>query len=304
MPMATSAAVPSYRGRFAPSPSGPLHAGSLVAALGSYLDARAHHGTWLVRIEDIDPPREISGAADTILQQLESHGLHWDEPVTWQSQNSPRYLQRLQQLQAAGLTYFCTCTRAEIKARGNHYDGFCRDLQRPPNGAAVRLLNLNPVQQFFDRWHGSVQLASALANEDFVLRRRDQLWAYQLAVVADDYASGITDIVRGEDLLHASGWQLTLWQIFSQLDQGVSLPRLAHLPLILGEDGRKLSKQNHATPIIAANAAENLHMASNALGLKLPHPNEYDSLETYLQSAVQAWQGVYANTPKAGFAKE
>lgn len=304
MPMEIAAAASSYRGRFAPSPSGPMHAGSLVAALGSYLDARAHNGAWLVRIEDIDPPREIAGAADTILQQLESHGLYWDEAISWQSQNSPHYLQRIRQLQASKLTYFCTCTRAEIKARGNHYDGFCRNLQRGSGGAAIRLLNLHPVQQFYDRLHGEVQLAPALANEDFILRRRDQLWAYQLAVVADDYASGITDIVRGEDLLHASGWQLTLWQIFNNLGNGGKPPRLAHLPLILGGDGRKLSKQNHATPIIAANAAENLSAASKALGLKLPHPTNYNSLEAYLQTAVQAWQAKHISAVSPDFYKE
>ncbi|RUO20372.1 tRNA glutamyl-Q(34) synthetase GluQRS [Aliidiomarina iranensis] len=291
----------SYRGRFAPSPSGPLHAGSLVAALGSFLDARAHRGKWLVRIEDIDPPREIPGAADTILQQLEAHGLLWDETVSWQSQNSERYEYWLARLSAESLSYCCTCTRAEIKARGEQYDGHCRFLKRGAEGAAVRLINENPIRYLHDRWHGRVELAPAQAAEDFVLRRRDGFWAYQLAVVSDDYASGITDIVRGEDLLHASGWQLTLWQQFNQLQHANTsldsatniakpLPRLGHLPLVFGEDGRKLSKQNHAQALGNKEAKANLAAATQALGLTLPDISNFESISAYLAAATESWR--------------
>ncbi|RUO36207.1 tRNA glutamyl-Q(34) synthetase GluQRS [Aliidiomarina shirensis] len=289
-----------YRGRFAPSPSGPLHAGSLVAALGSYLDARAHQGSWLVRIEDIDPPREIPGAADIILRQLEAHGLVWDESVSWQSENSERYLDWLGQLSAEGLCYYCTCSRAQIKARGESYDGHCRELNRSASNASVRLINKNPVLQLQDRWHGVVDLAKEQATEDFILRRRDGLWAYQLAVVSDDYASGITDIVRGEDLLHASGWQLTLWQQFNQLNQlngqAKPLPRLGHLPLVIGHDGRKLSKQNHAPAIANREAKANLMAAARALGLVLPHIDNFDSISGYLSAATETWQQNKLNT--------
>ncbi|EGN75289.1 glutamyl-queuosine tRNA(Asp) synthetase [Idiomarina sp. A28L] len=289
-----------YRGRFAPSPSGPLHAGSLVAALGSYLDARAHQGSWLVRIEDIDPPREIAGAANAILEQLEAHGLYWDESVSWQSENSERYLDWLQQLSAEGLCYYCTCSRAEIKARGEHYDGYCRKLHREANNASVRLINNNPIFELHDRWHGQVHLAKPQAQEDFILRRRDGLWAYQLAVVSDDYASGITDIVRGEDLLHASGWQLTLWQQLNQLNQQRAhqkpTPRLAHLPLVIGPDGRKLSKQNHAPAILNQNAKDNLMAAAQALGLDLPNSKDFDSIHSYLAAATESWQQNRLNT--------
>lgn len=289
-----------YRGRFAPSPSGPLHAGSLVAALGSYLDARAHNGQWLIRIEDIDPPREIPGAADTILEQLEAHGLHWDESVTWQSENSARYQDWLRQLAAEDGLYYCTCSRAQIKARGDYYDGHCKNLGRSAERASVRLINKTPVLEFYDRWHGLVALAAEQAREDFILRRRDGLWAYQLAVVSDDYASNITDIVRGEDLLHASGWQLTLWQHFNQLNQQSKnpkpLPRLGHLPLVLGSDGRKLSKQNHAPALLNQNARANLMNATQALGLELPDIKHFDSISEYLLAATETWQKNRLNT--------
>ncbi|MCL5256156.1 MAG: tRNA glutamyl-Q(34) synthetase GluQRS [Gammaproteobacteria bacterium] len=282
-----------YRGRFAPSPSGPLHAGSLVAALGSYLDARAHQGEWLLRIEDIDPPREIPGAADTILRQLDAHGLHWDGPVVWQSQQSDRYQAALDALAAAQRSYYCQCTRAQIKARGDYYDGHCRNRQLGPDGTAVRLINSDPVTEFADRFHGQVTSNPHQAAEDFLLRRRDQLWAYQLAVVCDDRAAGITDIVRGEDLLHASAWQLTLWQAFNAIhfeNTDVSLPKLAHLPLVLDANGRKLSKQNHAPELPSQTPLANLQQAAFALGLPVAESADATNIDEYLIWAIDAWR--------------
>ena len=283
-----------YRGRFAPSPSGPLHAGSLVAALGSYLDARAHQGEWLVRIEDIDPPREIPGAAETILRQLEAHGLYWDGDVVWQSQQTQRYQAAIAALNGAHRCYHCDCTRAQIKSRGAFYDGHCRNRQLTEQHTAIRFLNTRPLQHFQDRFHGHIHCEPS-ATEDFILRRRDQLWAYQLAVVCDDRAAGVTDIVRGEDLLHASTWQLTLWQALNDIQfdtKTVPLPRLAHLPLVKGRDGRKLSKQNHAPALNAETALDNLMAAGCQLGIGQPEADAVTQVEEYLTWAIDTWRAL------------
>ncbi|WP_194757051.1 tRNA glutamyl-Q(34) synthetase GluQRS [Aliidiomarina indica] len=284
-----------YRGRFAPSPSGPLHAGSLVAALGSYLDAKAHQGLWFVRIEDIDPPREVAGAADTILAQLDAHGLHWNGQVSWQSRNHERYHAVVDQLRLENLIYYCQCTRAEIKQRGEHYDGYCRERQaevlQSSRDLALRFRNLHPITRLQDRFHGSVPLDHDVAHEDFILRRRDQLWAYQLAVVADDRDAAITHIVRGEDLLLASGWQLTLWQQLNSLgNTSVALPELAHLPLVLDGHGQKLSKQNHAPALANHEALNNLVRACRSLGLNDIAATHYDTVDDLLTHAVAVWQ--------------
>lgn len=266
--MRTPDSAPATVGRFAPSPSGPLHAGSLVAALASYLDARAQGGLWRVRIEDIDPPREQPGATTTILRQLEAHGLHWDGPVTYQSQHATRYQAVLDQLSSAGLTYHCDCTRKQIRQRGGGYDGYCRSRNLAPGETAIRLVNHNPVTRFEDAFQGQVKVPATWAAQDFVLRRKDGLWAYQLAVVCDDYLQGITDIVRGADLLEPTAWQLTLWQQLTQL--GLTprpRPRLLHVPLITDLQGRKLSKQNHAPALAVKHPGANLRSALASLGL-------------------------------------
>lgn len=293
-----------YRGRFAPSPSGPLHAGSLVAALGSYLDARAHQGLWSVRIEDIDPPREVTGAASTILEQLEIHGLHWDGEVTWQHQHNERYTALLNKLLAEKKVYPCDCSRAEIHARGTHYDGFCRTREDAIAASgkpyALRLLNTRPITSFSDRWHGHVICESAFAQEDFILKRRDGLWAYQFAVVCDDRAEGITHIVRGEDLLHASTWQLTLWQALNLCERNtIPAPQLGHLPLVLDANGRKLSKQNHAPALDSYKPLENLHSAVQALGLKPERLLAYSNVQELLQHAQLLWHAHYLNPTNA-----
>ncbi|MGM0525029.1 MAG: tRNA glutamyl-Q(34) synthetase GluQRS [Pseudomonadota bacterium] len=269
-----------YRGRFAPTPSGPLHFGSLVAALGSYLDAKAHNGDWLVRIEDVDKPRAVEGADTVILQQLSDHGLHWDQPVIYQSQRDARYNDVLNQF--ANELYDCDCSRKDIRARGNCYDGYCRSRQPRPSPFAIRFTNDHPVTQFFDRWHGLVQPDNNCVAEDFIVKRRDQLFAYQLAVVVDDIDQGITDIVRGSDLIQPSFWQLTLWQRLN----GV-LPRMMHLPLVVADDGRKLSKQNHAPAIDSRQALKNLTEAAKILQIDVPLT---DKVTDFLPLATENWR--------------
>ncbi len=230
-----------YIGRFAPSPSGELHFGSLIAALGSYLQARARQGIWRVRIEDIDPPREVPGAAETILRQLEHYGLHWDGEVLWQSQRHDAYREALAWLQQHNQSYYCTCTRARIQSVGGIYDGHCRNLHQPTEHAAVRLRQQHPVVSFYDNLRGEIHADARLAREDFIIHRRDGLFAYNLAVVVDDHFQGITEIVRGADLIEPTVRQISLYQQF-----GWQPPEYVHLPLACNEHGDKLSKQNHA----------------------------------------------------------
>lgn len=280
------AAPSAYRGRFAPTPSGPLHFGSLVAAVASYLDAKAHQGQWLVRIEDVDKPRAVSGSATTILQQLHDHGLHWDGEVIYQSQRAPYYANALATLQQRGLTYFCSCTRKQIKARGPHYTGYCRDKKRRAEGNAVRFRNDHPCLQFNDRILGQVQLEPEFAAEDFVLFRRDQLYTYQLAVVVDDIAQGITDIVRGADLVTPTSWQLALWAELAPYQ-----PRFAHVPLALDQFGNKLSKQNHAPALRADQVHQQLHDAFRFLGLSVS--TKTTDIEQLLAAATAVWHAKY-----------
>lgn len=275
------AALP-YRGRFAPTPSGPLHLGSLVAALASYLDARVHQGDWLVRIEDIDEPRSVPGAAEVILEQLHDHGLHWHSEVLWQSHRKPRYQQVLSELQQAGLTYACDCTRQQIKARGQHYDGHCRNRQLAPAKNAIRFGNDGSIGSFTDRLLDHTIVNAEAAGEDFVLFRRDGWFTYQLAVVVDDIDQQITDIVRGADLIDATPWQLLLWRQLSKRQ-----PRFAHVPLVTDSNGRKLSKQNHAEPLSALRVVEQLKQACQYLQLPLQGAHSRDDI---LHQAARQWQ--------------
>lgn len=270
-----------YIGRFAPSPTGPLHAGSLVAALASWLDARAHGGQWLVRIEDIDPPRCSPGADLFLLQQLAACGLHPDQAPVWQSQRHALYAAALQTLVQAGLAYGCACTRKEIEAallaqglqRARHqqavYPGTCR--QGSP-GRAVRAWRLDVGQvpganglHWLDRRLGPQAQDVAAEVGDFVLQRADGLWAYQLAVVVDDAAQGVTDIVRGADLCDNTARQILLQQAL-----GLPTPGYLHTPLVLDARGEKLSKQHGAPAIDTSSPARclaALHQAAQALGL-------------------------------------
>lgn len=273
-----------YIGRFAPSPSGDLHFGSLIAALGSYLQARAQQGTWRVRIEDIDPPREVPGAASRILQQLEHYGLHWDGEVLWQSQRHEAYRAVLAQLHQQGQSYFCTCTRSRIQQAGGLYDGHCRTRQHGPQNAAVRLHVSQPVGQFSDRLRGTVQADARLAAEDFIIHRRDGLFAYNLAVVVDDHFQGITEVVRGADLIEPTVRQITLYQ---QL--GWPVPAHLHLPLVLNHDGNKLSKQNHAPPLPPGDPRPALVQALAFLGQPLAAGWQDLTLQGLLQQAIADW---------------
>ncbi|WP_113907894.1 tRNA glutamyl-Q(34) synthetase GluQRS [Aliidiomarina celeris] len=289
-----------YRGRFAPSPSGPLHAGSLVAALGSFLDARANGGEWRLRIENIDPPREVAGAAATICRQLEAHELFWDGAIHWQHESEPHFDAVLNALIAQQDAYYCTCTRAEIKARGGHYDGYCRKRNRQPAQASVRFTNNAHVSQFSDRAAGTIQVPPEFAQEDFVLKRRDKLWAYQLAVVVDDYQQKISHVVRGADLLFPTVWQLSLWQSLQQLSKRSKLsfplqqaPHYLHLPLQLDARGQKLSKQNHAPAIEAKHASANLFSALTKLGLSPPQELNGAKPAELLNFGIQQWPTKY-----------
>ena len=273
-----------YIGRFAPSPSGELHFGSLIAALGSYLQARSQSGRWLVRIEDIDPPREVPGAADAILRQLEHYGLNWDGEVMWQSRRHDAYRERLAWLKAQGLSYYCTCTRARIQRVGGTYDGHCRDLHLGPENAALRLRQTRPVLGFHDGLRGDITTDEKLAREDFIIHRRDGLFAYNLAVVVDDHSQGVTEIVRGADLIEPTVRQISLYQHF-----GWQPPDYIHLPLALNSDGNKLSKQNHAPSLSAGDPRPEIVRALRFLNQAVADGWQDLSLDNLLENAVAGW---------------
>ncbi|MCW8995792.1 MAG: tRNA glutamyl-Q(34) synthetase GluQRS [Psychromonas sp.] len=277
----------TYRGRFAPSPSGSLHFGSLIAALGSYLQAKSQQGIWQVRIDDIDPPREVAGAAQDILQTLQTYGLHWDGEVVYQSQRSQAYEKVLSQLSEQKLCYACSCTRKIIKQQGGIYLGTCRNKQLNFNGNSLRI-NLqkqhHPVTHFYDQLQGDVFLNSREANEDFIIKRKDGLYAYNLAVVIDDINQGITEVVRGADLLHTTGKQITLYQLLN-----TQAPRYLHLPVAVTSPGQKLSKQNHAQAIDKDNPIPTLLKALKFLGHRVPSRIATSSCSKILEWAVQNW---------------
>ncbi len=273
-----------YTGRFAPSPSGALHFGSLVAALGSFLQARASCGVWRVRIEDIDPPREIPGAADIILRQLTHYGLQWDGAVWYQSQRHEAYLDVLADLKRRGLSYYCHCSRARIQTLGGRYDGHCSRLGLPAEHAAIRLRQTRPVMSFLDRLRGEIPADPALAREDFIIRRRDGLFAYNLAVVVDDAAQGITEVVRGADLIEPTVRQLALYR---QL--GYKEPEYVHLPLALTPAGTKLSKQNHAPGLPGGDPRPTLATALRFLNQPVAQGWRDLTLESMLDLAIEHW---------------
>lgn len=250
-----------YRGRFAPSPTGDLHFGSLVAAAGSWLRARSLGGTWLVRIEDIDPPREIAGASERILATLAAFGLQSDQPPWFQHARGEAYASALQGLIDRGLAFPCHCSRQDLARRGGHR-GRCRPDAGSKRAPAWRLLVPAGTIRFHDAIQGAQAQDVASAVGDFVLRRADGLWAYQLAVVVDDAAQGITEIVRGADLLDSTPRQIVLQQALN-----LPTPTYAHLPALLGQDGQKLSKQTHASPIRTDDPAPTLRQALAVLGI-------------------------------------
>jgi glutamyl-Q tRNA(Asp) synthetase len=249
-------------GRFAPSPTGPLHFGSLIAAVSSYLNVKQQHGKWLVRIEDIDPPREVSGASDHILRQLEQHGLAWDDQIVYQSSRTERYLEVLEQLQQQGLIYHCNCNRQRLVKLDGIYDGKCRKLALEPQNTSIRLAinacqaSLKPATSkigFHDGIMGSFCQHPQRDIGDFILRRRDELFSYQLAVVVDDNDQGVTQVVRGADLLESTPRQILLQQILSY-----TTPVYAHIPLAINSQGKKLSKQNYARELTTGHESNNL----------------------------------------------
>ncbi|WP_370981091.1 tRNA glutamyl-Q(34) synthetase GluQRS [Agaribacterium sp. ZY112] len=277
----------AYRGRFAPSPSGPLHFGSLVCALASWLDARAHQGQWLLRIEDIDPPREQAGADLLIIDSLKQHGLDWDESHSYQSQHQHRYQQQLQNLKEQGLSYRCNCNRKRLKELTGCYDGHCRLRTLPVNTPAATRLNCDlafsrqSLFSFQDRAQG-LQKEDLAQSGDFIIHRKDGLFAYQLAVSCDDSHQGITHVVRGSDLLETTCKQVALMTLF-----GASTPNYLHIPVISSSAGQKLSKQNHAPALNNTEALENVKRACRALGMDTHSaPRELRALLTW---ATERW---------------
>ncbi|KXI23302.1 tRNA glutamyl-Q(34) synthetase GluQRS [Photobacterium sanguinicancri] len=274
-----------YVGRFAPSPSGPLHFGSLIAALGSYLQAKSQQGKWLVRMEDLDPPREMPGAADDILRTLEAYGLHWDGDVMYQSQRHDAYQAQIDQWLSEQHAYYCQCTRKQIKEAGGFYPGTCRDLHLSAQGCAVRLKVNAPITEFDDLLHGRIEIPLSLAQEDFIIHRRDGLFAYNLAVVLDDIEQGVTEVVRGADLIEPTGRQIGLYRQLNQPEV-----RYLHLPLAVTENGNKLSKQNHAPAIDKQQPKPALLAAMRFLAMTPPEALGQASLAEILNWGVQNWQ--------------
>ncbi len=281
----------AYRGRFAPSPTGPMHAGSLVAALGSFLAARSVGGEWFVRIEDVDRPRTVPGASDAILRSLEAHGLAWDGEVVFQSRREEAYREAFDRLRDVGLVYPCACTRREVRENGRWgrhgpiYDGRCRHGMPPGRSRHAWRLRVGRARiGFHDGRRGEYVQDLGREIGDFVVLRSDGLFAYQLAVVVDDAWQGITEVVRGEDLLDN-----TPRQLFLQARLGLPRPDYLHLPLVRDERGEKLSKQNHARPLDDDRAADNLVRAMAHLGLSPPPEAVGAGVEALLDWAVGRW---------------
>ncbi len=301
--------APHYIGRFAPSPSGPLHAGSLVAAMASYLDAKAQQGTWLLRIEDVDEGRSAAGAADSFMTLLPALGMHWDGEVVWQSRRKHLYQAAADQLRAH--TYPCGCNRREIvdSRLGTGpdgaaiYPGTCRRGLAP--GRTMRSLRVRVPDagdpsgriSFTDRHAGTVEQCLASESGDFVLKRADGFWAYQLAVVVDDAEQGITDVVRGADLIDSTPRQLYLQRLL-----GVPSPRYLHVPVVRNADGEKLSKQTGAQAVEARDETQALNaLLDAATCLQLPI-DARASVKQFWDAALPAWAkriGLASSVPSA-----
>lgn len=279
-----------YRGRFAPSPTGPLHFGSLVCAVASFVQAKAHGGTWLVRMEDLDPPREMTGAADDILRTLEAHRLQWDEPVSYQSRRHDRYRYWLMKLLQDELAYRCRCSRKQIQQQQqalgiNVYPGTCKDqFVDTAEQHAVRLNCDSQTITFQDRIQGQYAQNIAQTVGDFVVQRADGWYAYQLAVVVDDEEQGITEVVRGCDLLDN-----TPRQIYLQQQLTMRTPHYAHIPVATTRSGEKLSKQTFAKPVDSHHALDNIVQCLEFLGQHPPPADQFDDLDTVWRWAIEHW---------------
>ncbi|WP_166252726.1 tRNA glutamyl-Q(34) synthetase GluQRS [Marinobacter salicampi] len=287
--MSTANAV-LYRGRFAPSPTGPLHFGSLVAALASYLEARSHDGEWLVRMEDLDPLREPAGAAEAILASLDAHGLHSDEPVRYQSRRNAAYSETVRFLLDEGLAYRCTCSRRLLKQnRGYHARG-CREGHSLCGNKpfAIRFKMRDQVACWRDQLLGDQQHHIQAEVDDPVIVRKEGFYAYQLAVVVDDIDQRISHVVRGSDLLDLTAQQA---QLYAALD--TPPPAWLHIPVVLNPEGQKLSKQTHAAALDDNLARANLYQALVALGQRPPPMLKSAETDVILEWAI-------ANYARAG----
>lgn len=277
----------SYIGRFAPSPTGLLHLGSLYSAVASYLDAKAHQGKWLLRIEDIDPPREQAGATESIIKSLIAHDLHWDEDIMYQSKRNAAYADTIKQLQNNNACFYCECSRQRLKPYGENYPGFCRAKNlTSAKKCALRLIANPPAQSFDDRLLG-LQAAPTITDRqffDFIIQRKDSLYAYQLAVVVDDIAQGVTHIVRGSDILDSTFKQAYLYAYLHE-----PRPAYLHIPVINNFYGQKLSKQNKAQAIDNNRSCENLLQVLSLLQQELPPAHLCDKNTTILDWACNHW---------------
>jgi glutamyl-Q tRNA(Asp) synthetase len=280
-----------YIGRYAPSPTGPLHFGSLVAAVASYLDARSHDGRWLLRMEDLDKPREMAGAADAILHMLDAYGFEWDGSILYQSDRHERYQSVLDRLIAADWIYPCNCSRREVAEiahagiEGPVYPGLCRQgLSRQRSARAWRIKTDAAHLIFKDQIQGMFDHHMQRDVGDFILKRADGQFAYQLAVVVDDADQGITHVVRGADLLNSTSRQILL-----QYSLHLASPKYAHIPVVAGKDGQKLSKQTGAAAISEVNAGIRLVQAMRFLGMMPPKDLEKGSLAAIWQWAKLHW---------------
>jgi glutamyl-Q tRNA(Asp) synthetase len=283
--------APDYRGRFAPSPTGALHFGSLIAAVGSYLEAKSHNGEWLVRIENLDKPREIPTASHEIFRALEILGMEWDHEVIYQDQRIDSYENILTILNKRGLTYSCTCTRKEIAdssitgISGQIYAGTCRNnVQNKDRPGAVRIKTDNNIVEFEDSLHGLISQRLESETGDFILRRSDGIYAYQLAVVADDATQGITNVVRGADLLDSTPRQIYLQKLL-----GYSTPTYMHLPVAVNNQGEKLSKQTKAALLDISNPVKQLVEAVNFLGQESPIELLGNNVSSFWKWAIENW---------------
>lgn len=283
--------APAVIGRFAPSPTGPLHFGSLVSALASYLSARSSNGRWLVRIEDVDTPRTVAGSACAILHLLERLALHWDGPVVCQSNRTSLYHAAFERLKDANLVYPCTCSRAEIASHSptaiaGVYPGWCRNGPRSPERVpAWRLRTPDSVIAFNDRFQGVIHQAVAQASGDFVVLRSDGLFAYQLAVVVDDACQGVTEVVRGADLLDSTARQIHLLHCL-----GLTTPQYGHVPLAVTPGGHKLSKREQAPMLDPAQGAGALVAALEFLGQRPAPGLERATPATVVEWALEHWK--------------
>lgn len=281
-----------YRGRFAPTPSGPLHLGSMVAAVGSFLDARSRGGTWLVRVDDLDPPRTVPGAADAILRCLDAFGMHWDGTVAYQSARNDAYHAALHQLRQSGRTYPCACSRREISdagvagVEGAVYPGTCRKgLTAGREARALRVCTDAAVVEFDDGLQGHVRQALHAEIGDFVVYRADHVFAYHLACAVDDAEQGVTDVVRGADLIASTPRQIHLQNLL-----GLPTPAYLHLPVAVNAAGEKLSKQTRAHAVDQSHPAATLDRVLSFLGQAAPAGLASAGVAGLWQWAVKNWQ--------------